>query len=336
MSCGLGAIILVFMLVRLNIEPTITETERLKADLERLRAEQSKQQEFVNTSQSEFTVLTEMLEDLSQDLSLDQIELASLREAITEQEWQKVSLKARIKKTEILKKSDPIDTPETGQEDYLIGLRVKGSRIAILFDASASMTDERLIDIIRRKNGAAAQKREGPKWQRSRAILAWLLARVPADSSVAVVAFSDNAKSLGGNRFVRGGDANGIGRILADADALVPRGATNLQVGLDMIATLRPSDLYLITDGLPTDGNSGYGSLSPFADCSALWGESSTISGACRVRLFAHTINSVPLPGTTVNVILLPIEGDPQASVEMWKWTARTKGLLITPAATWP
>ncbi|MDA0824826.1 MAG: VWA domain-containing protein [Proteobacteria bacterium] len=336
MSCGLGAIILVFMLVRLNIEPSISESERLQADLERLRAEQTKLQELENTSQSEFAALMEKLESLSQDLSHDQAELSYLRKAITKQAQQKTALEEKIKKIEVPQKSDPIDTPETGQEDYLIGLRVKGSKIAVLVDASASMTDERLIDIIRRKNGAAAQKKEGPKWQRSRAILAWLLARVPDDSSVAVVAFSDSAKRLGGDRLVRGGDANGISRILADANELVPHGATNLQVGLDLIAALRPSDLYLITDGLPTDGNSGYRSLSPFSDCSALWGGSSTISGACRARLFAHTVNSVSLPGTKVNVILLPIEGDPQASVEMWKWTARTKGLLITPAATWP
>jgi hypothetical protein len=42
------------------------------------------------------------------------------------------------------------------------------------------------------------------------------------------------------------------------------------------------------------------------------------------------------LKGVKVNVILLPIEGDPQASPEFWNWTASTGGLLISPAESWP
>jgi len=34
--------------------------------------------------------------------------------------------------------------------------------------------------------------------------------------------------------------------------------------------------------------------------------------------------------------VLLPIEGDPQASHEFWKWTAATDGILISPATSWP
>ena len=48
-----------------------------------------------------------------------------------------------------------------GEEDYLLGLKVEGRRIAILIDRSASMTDERLIDIIRRKVRTDAEKRAG-------------------------------------------------------------------------------------------------------------------------------------------------------------------------------
>ncbi len=96
------------------------------------------------------------------------------------------------------------------------------------------------------------------------------------------------------------------------------------------------TDLYLITDGLPTTGDSRYAGLNPFAACSSLLGRSNTISGECRVRLFRQTLKDTSLGGVKVNVILLPIEGDPDAVNEYWAWAATTGGLLISPAGNWP
>ena len=135
---------------------------------------------------------------------------------------------------------------------------------------------------------------------------------------------------------MRGDDAGGLGGILAGLDAVVPSGPTNLAAGLAGLAAFRPTDVYLITDGLPTAGTGGYRSLNPFSDCSALWGGATSISGACRVRLLRHTIGNSGLGNARVNVVLLPIEGDPQASHEFWQWTAATGGILISPAASWP
>ena len=84
-------------------------------------------------------------------------------------------------------------------------------------------------------------------------------------------------------------------------------------------------------------GNSSYGGLVSFFDCSSLLGKSTNISGECRKELFRQTLNDSGLgPGTTANIILLPIEGDPEASPEYWNWSATTGGLLITPAEGWP
>ena len=69
-----------------------------------------------------------------------------------------------------------------------------------------------------------------------------------------------------------------------------------------------------------------------------MWGGAGTISGDCRRALFRHTVNATKPPAglSAVNVVLLPIEGDPEAAVEYWLWTAASGGLLITPADTWP
>ena len=37
-----------------------------------------------------------------------------------------------------------------------------------------------------------------------------------------------------------------------------------------------------------------------------------------------------------INVILLPLEGDPQASSNFWKLTAKNNGLLFVPSKDWP
>ena len=74
------------------------------------------------------------------------------------------------------------------------------------------MTDELLIDVIRRKNMAAAQKQAGPKWARTKRVVNWFLARVPETSEVRAVAFSDAATALGNP--VRGDNAAGLGWVL--------------------------------------------------------------------------------------------------------------------------
>ena len=215
-------------------------------------------------------------------------------------------------------------------------MRVKGEKIGILVDSSSSMTDEILVDVIRRKNTSAINKQAGPKWQRTKRIVKWLLARAPQKSDISIITFNDTASQMGGEGWVNAVDVMSSSRHLKDLNLIVPEGSTNLQAGLIKMAALKPTDIYLITDGLPTSGTKGYKSLNPFAKCSSLWGGASSISGDCRVKLFRHTIKSIKLNGATVNVILLPIEGDPEASRELWQWTSMTKGILINPAASWP
>ena len=54
---------------------------------------------------------------------------------------------AKIPKVE--KKTDIIKIENKGEENYILGLKVEGRKIIILLDASASMTNEKLIDIIK-------------------------------------------------------------------------------------------------------------------------------------------------------------------------------------------
>jgi hypothetical protein len=201
------------------------------------------------------------------------------------------------------------------------------------------MTAELLIDVIQRKSSSDKMKQVGPKWIRTKKIVRWLLSRLPKSSHVSVVAYNADANIIGGAKWHRADDPGALSTILLDLSNLVPTGATNLHKGLKKMQSMTPkvSNLYVITDGLPTTGQSKYSRLNPFSSCFSLVGNATTISGECRVKLFRRTLYDSGLgSGLRVNVILLPLEGDPEASSEYWRWTASTGGLLISPAKDWP
>ena len=64
-----------------------------------------------------------------------------------------------------------------GERQYLTGLKLRGRRTLILIDASASMLDETIVNIVRRKVTSAEERRNAPKWQRAVRSVHWLLAK---------------------------------------------------------------------------------------------------------------------------------------------------------------
>ena len=336
MSCGLGAVVLVFMLVKHNVGNAPVETDLLTGDVQRLELQQAELEQTLeqlqNVSQSEAEKIAQLRAKLAQlKQSLSQKELS-----LVQKKDQLAALKNDISSRPIAQKEDLVEDDRGGEENYLMGLKVEGARIAVLIDSSASMTDETLLDIIKRKNGPAADKKRGPKWLRTRKTVRWLLARVPKTSQVVVVSYNASVKSFGSASWQKVDNSATLSALYRELDAIIPEGATNLQKGLQAVAGQGATDLYIITDGLPTTGESRYASLNPFASCSSLLGRSSTISGECRVKLFRQTIQDSGLRGVKVNVILLPIEGDPDAVNEYWAWAALSGGLVISPAENWP
>lgn len=338
MSCGLGAIVLVFLLVKDNVEPAAPEAARLQTDLARLAERQRTLRDDIRTATDRRRTADRRIRTVSREVSDTRQEAETRDKAAAEKRRRIAALEEAIENVAPAETADVIETPEAGEEQYLIGLGVEGRKVGILVDRSASMTDETLIDVIRRKNAPDAEKQAGPKWQRTKAIVRWLLARLPAGAEVSVVTYGDTAGHAGGRGWKPGRDAAALEAVLRALDEIVPAGATNLHAGLKALYAQRPTNVYVVTDGLPTQGASGYKSLNPFAACSALWGGAGTISGDCRRALFRHTVNETRPPAglSSVNVVLLPIEGDPEAAVEYWLWTAASGGLLITPADTWP
>jgi len=337
MASGLGAIILVLIIVKQDVAVSPPQTTLLQADLAEL------QQQDKNSKKTQAELHQQSMSEVAETARI-QAKIAALKQkiaqqsgSITQQQIALSAIKNSIRHAPAAHKNDVVQHKPGGEENYVMGLKVEGRDILFLIDSSASMTDQKLIDIIKRKNSSESAKKRGPKWRRTKRIVRWLLARAPAASRVAVVAFNSKAKILGSGGWISSRDAAAIKRLYRDLDRLTPNGATNLQRGLQAATRLHPSAIYLVTDGLPTAGESRFSSLNPFSSCGGLLGRSNTISGACRLKLFRQTLReSAPGRGVKINVILLPIEGDPQASPQYWAWTAATGGLLISPAESWP
>jgi hypothetical protein len=125
-------------------------------------------------------------------------------------------------------------------------------------------------------------------------------------------------------KWLAGDDAASLNAASRELRKIVPQDGTSLENALAVAATLspRPDNIILITDGLPTQGASP-----PLVK--------KTVDGDDRLKLFEKALGRLP-PGVPVNVILLPMEGDPMAPSAYWTLARRTRGSFLSPAKDWP
>ncbi|USG61907.1 VWA domain-containing protein [Sneathiella marina] len=327
------------ILLKHQPEPAPIDTDILKSDLLRLQQMEQELQSTLSVVRIQEAALKKSINSEGADNQRIAEQISELTKIAEAQQAQLQSLKTEIENAPPAQKEDVIQSDKGQEENYLLGLKVEGKRIVLLVDMSASMTDEKLIDIIVRKSGSDGDKKKGPKWLRTKRIVEWLLARLPKDSEAVVIGFSDKSEKIGPQNWFSATNPAAITQVMSSLNGLIPTASTNLQQGLKTAASLSPAatNYYVVTDGLPTAGTSNYASLNPFSSCNSLLGKANKISGECRVKLFRQTINeTAPKSGQPVNVILLPLEGDPLAAPEYWDWTYSTGGLLISPAESWP
>ena len=213
-----------------------------------------------------------------------------------------------------------------GDRQYLTGLKMGGKRILILVDASASMLDETIINIIRRRNLDAASRISAPKWQRTLKTTEWLVSNLPADTEFQLYSFNTRAKAtMSGSegqwlQTSKRSDTDGV------IDALrrtAPEGGTSLYHAFTAAKALSPppDNILLLTDGLPTQGRA-----KPV---------STTVSADKRLDHFeqAAKVLNGKIP---VNTILLPMEGDAWAAAAFWALAINSQGSFMTPSRDWP
>jgi hypothetical protein len=157
-------------------------------------------------------------------------------------------------------------------------------------------------------------------------ITQWVVANLPISSDFQLLTFNtDISPALGEevNEWHEVSDRVALAQAIVGMEKVVPENGTNMvsvfRAAMEMQP--RPDNIFLITDGLPTQGDK-----TP---------KSGTISGNARLSAFNKAMNVI-LPGIPVNTILLPLEGDTYAAAAFWRLAIATKGAFITPARDWP
>ena len=345
MSCGFGAVVLIFLIINHDTEQDKqVNNDELLAELRMLdyQVQQGEEDKFellelmdniqkrVDDSDQRLSSTEETIEQEVTDLdelkekSIAQVESLRALSADIETREEEVN---RLLAVEAANDGSQVRSFEgEGDRQYLTGLKVGGKNIVIAVDTSASMLDDTIVNVLRRRNMSDERKRAAPKWQRAVRTVEWLAAQLPLDAEFQVYGFAEDTTSLipeADMDWVPMHDGQQLNAALDALKTASPDGGSSL---VNLVLAVRelspiPDNVYLITDGLPTQGENP-----PRA---------ATVSGKRRLDLFSEAINRLPKQ-IPVNVVMFPMEGDPMASAAFWNVARVTGGAFISPSWDWP
>ena len=189
------------------------------------------------------------------------------------------------------------------------------------------MMDETVVNVIRLRNMPETQRRAADKWRRTIATVDWITSQLPPKSKFQIYAFNTQAKPLlegSAGNWLDASDPGALNGTIRELRKVVPKEGTSLENAFAVIGQLnpKPDSVIIVTDGLPTQG----------AEPPTI---RRTVDGDQRLKLFERALAKMP-SGIKVNVILLPMEGDPMAPTAYWALTRRTGGTFLSPARDWP
>lgn len=347
MFCGFGSVVLLVMIVNAN---AITKREELHEDL---RGEVDRLEREVLTGKKYLVELRAVIDEIDEtrdtvlrtsrqvrtDIGNARAELELVHEETIARTSHINRLQSDLKTLEKETKGIEAELEEqaekgkqvrefkgTGDRQYLTGLKMGGKRILILVDASASMLDETLVNIIIRRNLPDARKRASRKWQRAIKTVEWLVSQMPADSKFQMITFNERVHPLPGPpeaEWIDTTDSVSVEKAIGALGEVIPEKGTSLYHAFRAVRDLRPrpDNIYLLTDGLPTQGRS-----KPLGN---------TVSSKKRLSYFYKALDELP-KGIPVNTILFPMEGDRQAALAFWKLTTTSRGSMMSPSKDWP
>jgi hypothetical protein len=346
-TCGFGAVILLYMVINANVALRADEvTEDLRSEVDRIEEEildghrdmvelRNSLREVEDRAVSASGLSTRLLARIEEIRA----ELATYEDSTTSRQDHINRLMADLRSLEQDAKrlSGGIESREVpgsrvrarvgdGTRQYLTGLKVGGKRILVLVDASASMLDETIVNIVRRRSLSDDEKIRSPKWQQALAAVDWLSTQFPRESKFQIYTFNVEAAPVlptSAGKWLDAGDPADLDNAVRALRRVVPRDGTSLDHAFAVIGEMesKPDNLILLTDGLPT-----WGTPPP---------RRGTVSGKQRLSMFKRSIRQLPryMP---VNTILLPIEGDPMAAAAFWQLALASGGSLMSPSRDWP
>ncbi len=347
MSCGFGAVVLFFVIINATMAKRSDELNRdLSIRAEMLRVEVAEGEENLVELRNSMEELEKRrveargrAERILELIRQKREELARLQESTVARQESIEKLQADLKSLEEESRrlsaasNEPSDEGTRvrsftgdGDRQYLTGVKVGGQRVAILLDVSASMLDETVVNVIRRRNLPADQRVRADKWQRALATVEWITTQLSVDSRFQVYTFAESAAPAvpdTAGRWLQTGDPENLAAAIRGVRDAVPAGGTSLWHAFGSLKALDPApdNIFLITDGLPTRGE-----RPP---------RGTTVSGEQRLRHFEQALRQLP-SGIPVNVVLFPMEGDADASSAFWKLAIASRGSYMAPSRDWP
>ena len=336
MSCGLGATVLLFLIVRHNMDPAevITdlsaETSLLQEEIRlgeenlvRIRNTISEIDDALVTATGLADRIQAEIEDL--DRRIEQLDPNSV-ETLQELEQRLAELEAQRALLQQAGGDRIREFVGDGQRQYLTGIQLGGDRTLILIDSSASMLDTTIVNVIRRRNQSDEVKLQSPKWQQAVSIVDWIVSNLEPSSRFQVYDFNTTAQPI-----IQGTESTWLNTANQEhtngsIDGLrqtIPGNGSSLINVFSEISSFnpRPDNIFLITDGLPTQGQELV--------------TSGSVSGQQRVALFREAMDELGTI-TPVNTLLLPMEGDYFAAWAFWSMAIETNGAFLTPSEDWP
>ena len=343
MSCGFGAVVLVFMIIDHSIKEDVlnsNQTSQMEVDLlKSLIDKENERSETLDSKalelNSEITRLEKSIESLKSDLSkLNALnaepvkkvpsgqDLAILNQKIIKME---ASLNALERKNRALQEESPLDFSGSGGRQRLSGCKLTGKHVAILMDISASMLEQTVADVYALQNEKEFVQLQAPKWRSAVKSLQWILGSFSASTKYQTYVFNDHVKTLKQDTkdtWLEAKNQPELEAIASNIETIVPFGGTNLQGAVMSLKNLNPSpdSIWIITDGLPNQkkNSNAY----------------ERVSVSNRYKYFQAAQKEFP-DLASLNVVLLPFEGDVKASYLFWTLAMEKGGCFIAPERNW-
>jgi len=329
MACGFGAVTLLFLILKhnpitdeYNDTFAVSEKNLLQKEIKLGKASLIKlKSNLILIDESSLEVLQDV-----KKIKLGLSEELDPKEELTRLRRELVVLEEKIKRLKKQRVGRNIrQFSGDGERQYLTGLKLGGKRIIILVDVSASMLSDSIVNVIRLRNMDEKSKKASPKWQRAIKTTEWLVSQMPEESQYQIYTFNSIAKSISNDDGVwkNTKDKSSLDSSIKKLKNTVPTGGTNLTKAFRAIKDFKkfPDNIFLITDGLPTQGRKKQKNM--------------IVTASDRMKLFQESLKELP-SRIPVNILLFPMEGDPFAAASYWKLAISTNGSLMSPSRDWP
>ena len=348
-SCGFGAVVLFFVIINAQVrlradaervdllsESTRLEEEVLdgRKDLLQFRGERDQLEERRARAVEELRRLRERLAALLAELAQyerlgtqSEESIEKLRADVDRLQEMQQDLEARIAATDDGTGRRIRSFTGTGARQYLTGMQMGGQRVLILVDGSASMLGRTYIDVLRFRLMDEELKPLAPKWRQVVNSVDWLTTRLTASQRFQVYLYGEDYRSVledSDGQWLSVADGTRVTEAVEALRNHAPQGGTSLHAAVRAIRALDPSpdNVFLLTDGLPTQGASPPRRVG--------W-----VDQRGRERHFERAERDLP-PRIPINVLFYPLDGDPAATAYYWRMASRSRGSFVSVSRDWP